>query len=267
MGVHMNVARRRAVVAGLVTGGLLVAGLSASSQSPAFASAVDSSPSPSPAAASATPGPCLRHAEPIAIDARAHHERQPGPFHVPFADIHTLPDRLHISDPYAEHELGSFHVSRPDDQSNALGIVQPDVLRVLSPFGLGYRQPGTTSPRTSHRRSAASRRPGPRRTQNSAVDSLIGAGGAVSPLGAIQAAAMPGPIPNVTSAPPSSAAGTRPGSSRRSRLPPPPARARRVPTRRPSAASARPGRRWASSPVRPRRRHWGSSPWWSPSCW
>ena len=158
MGVHMSVARRRAVVAGLVTGGFLVSGLSASSQNPAFANAVASSPSPLPGRGQHEPRP-LRHAEPIAVDARAHHERQPGPFHVPSADIHTQPDRLHIVGPHAEHELGSLHVSRPNGQPNVLGIFQPNALGIFQPSALGFFQPERPPRLHRLRRGPAARAP------------------------------------------------------------------------------------------------------------
>ena len=52
----MSLAHRRAVIAGLVTGGFLLSGLSVSTQDPAFASVGTASPSPS-ATASTSSGP------------------------------------------------------------------------------------------------------------------------------------------------------------------------------------------------------------------
>src|SRR5690349_8862505 len=132
----MSITHGRAAVAGLVTGGLLVIGLSANWQDAAFASAVDSSPSPSPAAAST------------------------GPIHIPSADIHTKPDPfhipgphperefdpIHISGPHAEREFDPLHVSHPHGQSNVLSLLQPNAFSVFQPnahrelnrFGLRY---------------------------------------------------------------------------------------------------------------------------------
>ena len=91
----MSVARLRAVIAGLVAGGFLVSGLSASSQNLAFATRLPPLLPPARPRPAQAPAPPTRRAH--RRRRPPHHERQPGPFHVPSADIHTQPDRLHTS--------------------------------------------------------------------------------------------------------------------------------------------------------------------------
>ena len=195
-----------AVIAGLVTGGFLVSGLSASSQDLAFASAVASSSFPLP-----RPRPA-RATGPASPTRRAHRRRRPRPPRAtarplprplrrhprPSSDRHPHPARLspHLRPPRRARARIPPRLPTPTASPTSSASSSPTPSASSAGSGSATASAETTSsasPKASARTPARAPVYEPEQRHQLAHRPW----GAAGLLGAIQAAAMPGPIPNV----------------------------------------------------------------------